>query len=502
VYRQSLRAAGVWRILGAIVCGSLAGCTMLVDADPLQCRTDADCAAFGNHPVCGPAGACVSSGLGPPGCFFGPPQSQSDFANACTTAHCVAFDNCNRLGLCQSGSTLPDALVPPANLGTTPALVNAQPMPTISCADPSRPNIVYVTGSTNMLPLLQAVAPLMAADDPSYVVVFQPQTSCKGAGAMFDPDPSKRLIKDIPGNWAFFYDASGTKNYCTLRPEGDRVDVGESDVYARTCGFEPKPGIADYTGPIQAITFVVPAGSSQRSISAEAAHILFGAGGNQGALSPWTDPRMYFVRSAGTGTIQLTSRAINVPPDAWWGIDRLSSDNLRDSMEVVDPSLAEKAIGVLSSDFADRARANLRILAFQGAGQSCGYLPDSSPNSFDKANVRDGHYPIWGPIHLYAETSNGVPSAAADALVRRFSLPRLDQKLIDAIVTGGYIPACAMRVRRDQEMGPMVSHQPQFSCGCYYDSRVNGRSSCTPCAGPGECPSTRPACNYGFCEVQ
>jgi hypothetical protein len=499
--RHDLRGPSIRGLFCLTVGGWLAGCTMLVDEDAVQCRSDADCSAFPDHPLCGTGGVCVSSGLGPPGCFYGPPQSQGEFANACTTAQCVSFDNCSRLGICQSGP-ITDNLVPPANLGTTPAPVNAPPAPDIFCADPSRPNLVYVTGSTNMLPLLQAVAPLMAASDPAYLVVFQPQTSCKGAAAMFDPDPSKHVIKDIPGNWAFFYDAQGTKNYCKLAPEGNPVDVGESDVYARTCGYEPQPGIADYMGPIQAITFVVPAGSSQRAISAEAAHLLFGEGGNQGALAPWTDPRMYFVRSSGTGTIQLASRAINVPASAWWGIDRLSSDNLRDSMEVVDPSVAEKAIGVLSSDFADRARANLRILAFQAAGQACGYLPDSSPTSFDKLNVRDGHYPIWGPIHLYTATTNGVPSAAADALVRRFSVPRLEQKLIDAIVSGGYIPACAMRVKRDQEMGPLMSHQPQFSCGCYYDNRVNSRSTCTPCAGPGECPASRPACNYGYCELQ
>ena len=195
---------------------------------------------------------------------------------------------------------------------------------------------------------------------------------------MFDADRTRRIIKDIPNNWAFFYDADGVKQYCKLTPEGNIVDVGQSDVYARTCGYDPVPGVADYTGPIQAITFVVPAASSQRAISAEAAHLVFGAGGSQGAVPPWIDPRLFFVRSPGTGTIQLTSRAINVPANAWWGIDRLSSDNLRDSMEGVDPASAELAVGVLSSDFADQARDNLRILAFQGAGQSCGYLPDST----------------------------------------------------------------------------------------------------------------------------
>jgi hypothetical protein len=486
-------------LLAALVGLAAGGCTVLVDRSTEQCKIDDDCAGFENHPVCR-AGLCVSSGLGPPGCFYGTPRTQTEFGNACTTAACMQFDNCGRTGICQSGAGIPDTLVSPANLGSIPPVVNRQPTPAISCADPSRPNIIYVTGSTNFPPLLQAVAPLLATNNPPYTVVFQPQTSCKGAGAMFEADRNKHLIKDIPDNWAFFFDAGGNRQYCLLAPEGNVVDVGESDVYARTCGYEPQAGIADYTGPIQAITFVVPAGSSQRSISAEAGHLLFGTGSNR--IQPWIDPRLFFVRSSGTGTIQLVSRAIGVPPDAWWGIDRLSSDNLRDSMQGIDPAAAERAIGVLSSDFADKSRSNLRVLAFQAAGQSCGYLPDSTATSYDKMNVRDGHYPIWGPIHLYAATSNGVPSAAADALVTRFAVPRLEQKLLDAIVASGYVPACAMRVHRDQEMGPLTSFQPQLGCGCYYEGRVNGKTACTACNGPGDCPSSRPACNYGYCEAQ
>ena len=170
-------------------------------------------------------------------------------------------------------------------------------------------------------------------------------------------------------------------------------------------------------------------------------------------------------------------------------------------MEGVDPAAAEKAIGVLSSDFADEARINLRILSFQSFGQKCGYLPDSSATSYDKNNVRDGHYPIWGPIHLYAPTTNGVPSPAADALVTRFAVPRLDQTLLEAIVKAGYIPACAMRVRRDQEMGPLVSYQPPFGCGCYFDKLVGAPSNCTACVTANDCPTGRDSCNYGFCEI-
>ncbi|HZS40236.1 MAG TPA: hypothetical protein VFF06_25570 [Polyangia bacterium] len=480
---------------------SLAACSLLVNRSSEQCATDADCAAFGNHPYCR-GGVCVASGLGPPDCFYGTPATDVQFASACTTAQCVGFDNCGRLGICQGSSLNPDLLSTPADLGAVPTPVNTETMPSMSCKDPSRPNLIYMTGSTNFPPLLKAVAPLLAANSPPYTVIFQPQTSCKGAASVFDSDPSKHLIKDIVGNWAFFYSPDGTKNYCLLDTTGDPIDVGESDVYAQTCGYASQPGIADYTGPIQAITFVVPSGSSQRAISAEAAHLTFGTGGAMGKVAPWTDPSLYFVRSSGTGTIQLPSRAINVPPTAWWGLDRLSADNLRDSMEGIDPTSAEKAIGVLSSDFADRARANLRVLAFQETGQSCGFLPDSSSTSFDKANVRDGHYPIWGPIHLFAPNNNSVPSEAAGALVTRFAVPRLDQSLLDAIIESGYIPQCAMQVQREQEMGALTSYQPQFGCGCYFESKVNGKSTCTVCAGPGDCPSTTPACNYGYCEVQ
>jgi hypothetical protein len=492
----------------ALAWAAASGCSLLVDRSD-QCRTDADCAHFdSSHPLC-KAGVCVASGLGPPGCYFGAPSNQSHFANACSTSQFVSYDNCGRLGICRTDVPFPDAVVPPKDLGMVPAIVKPQPTPVVPCVHPTRPNLIYATGSTNLLPLLRAVAPLLAANDPPYTVIYQPQTSCRGAGSMFEADAAKRMIRDIKDNYAFFYDDMGTKNYCLLHPDGNPVDIGESDVYASTCGYQPKEGIADYIGPIQAITFVVPSLSSQRSISAEAAHYVFGTGSTQPAAppvmpwSPWIDPTYFFVRSSGTGTTQLASRAILVPPNAWWGIDRLSSDNLRDALETVEPNSAEKAIGVLSSDFADKARGSLRVLAFQSYGQAVGYLPDSTPSSYDKANVRDGHYPIWGPIHLYAAVSQGMlASRGAEALITRLTLSRLDQELLDAVVQSGYIPSCAMRVKRDQEMGPLIPFQPPISCSCYYEKLVNGRSTCQACGGPGDCPTTRPACNYGFCEAQ
>ena len=479
------------------------GCSLVLDSSQTQCAVDEDCAHFGNHPTCR-SGVCIQSGLGPPGCSTEPPSSSEQFANQCTTATTLQFDNCMKLGLCTDGdlAAAMGTAMPPVPLGVTPPPINTLPTPTVRCADAG--NIIYVTGSTNLPPLIKAVQPLLYAStpgNPPHTVVFAPQTSCKGAAAVYDPVASKHLIFDITNNWAFYYDRGGNQTFCLLDPAGNTVDVGESDVYPQSCGYSPTLGIADYTGPIQAITFVVPAGSKQTSISAEAAHLVFGAGGNRNQTMPWIDPHLYFIRSSGTGTVQLPSRATGIDPGAWWGIDRLSADNLVASLEAVDPSQAEGSIGILSSDFADRNRANLRVLAFQQHGQRYAYYPDSTAESLDKANVRDGHYPIWGAIHFMAATDNAVPSEAARALIKQFTVPKLDQTLVSAIIDAGFVPPCAMKVTHSSEVGPLSAFQPDFGCSCFYDKTVTGTTACQTCGNSSDCTGAAKACNYGFCET-
>jgi ABC-type phosphate transport system substrate-binding protein len=500
-FQASLRLACACAAAGAIA--STASCSELVDKNEVQCTQDSDCVHFGDHPSC-QEGVCVSSGLGPDGCFFGTPMAQPDFANQCTTAKTYQFDNCARLGLCDPNA-LASALTvtaTPASLGTVPPPVTNETTPTENCADVAA-NVIYITGSTNLPPLIKAVQPLLSAGSPPYTAIFAPQTSCKGAASVYDGSAAKHIVTNVANNYAFYYDSTGAQNYCLLAGSGNLVDVGESDVYPTSCDatYIDQDGVADYAGPIQAITFVVPSASTQTAISAEAAHLVFAAGGH-GVATPWTDPTLYFVRSSGTGTIQLPSRAIEITPTAWWGLDRLSAGNLVASMEAVDPTSSEGSIGVLSNDFADRNRANLRTLAFQQAGQTFGYLPDSTPETFDKVNVRDGHYPIWGPVHLLAVTQNGVPSQAASALITQFSVPKLDETLVAAVIGAGFVPSCAMKVMRDTEVGPLSVYQPPFGCSCYYDNTITGTSSCQVCTTSSDCPSATPACNYGFCEVQ
>ena len=281
----------------------LTGCSVIADTNVTQCEVDADCEHFGGHPVC-TDNVCVASGLGPEGCFFGEPTAQTEFANRCTTSQTYQFDNCARLGMCDAAALAAAYMtnVMPANLGAIPPPVNNQPTPTVNCVDVS-PNVIFITGSTNLPPLIKAVQPLLSLGSPAYTAVFAPQTSCKGAASVYDPDPTKHVIKNVVNNYAFYYDAAGAQKFCLLdSPAGNLVDVGETDVYPISCGYGVTAGVADYLGPIQAINFIVPSGSKQISISAEAAHLVFGAGGDSGRTAPWTDAHYFFVRSSGTAT--------------------------------------------------------------------------------------------------------------------------------------------------------------------------------------------------------
>lgn len=387
--------------------------------------------------------------------------------------------------------------------GGTPAFAQKN-VPVLDCA--SLPNPVYLTGSSALQNFVKIVGKLLANDSSPSTVVYQSQGSCAGVGSIFDEAPEKQVIKDIPAdgsksaNYAIFVKADGSTQECALAPEGTPVSIGISDVYASSCGYNAAPAgvsIADYFGPVQPMTFVVPSSSSQRAISAEAAYLAFGLG----AAGPWSDPQLFFIRNAGSGTQQMIANAIHVPGGDWWGVDRGGSSGVRDQLKIiVDQQTASKAIGILSTDIADSERANLKVLAFQAQGQDCAYLPDSSSTARDKQNVRDGHYEIWGPSHLFARTTNGTPSTQALLFLSRFVVPQIPLELLDAEIGGSLVPQCAMHVTRTEEVGPLMSYQPPFSCDCYFDFKTKGTTDCQPCTQDQECPASTPSCNFGYCE--
>jgi hypothetical protein len=327
------------------------------------------------------------------------------------------------------------------------------------------------------------------------------------------------------------FDATGTATAtgCALDPTGQAVDIGAADVWPSTCGLTPASDVKEFHGPVQSMNFVVPTGSTANSISYEAAYMILGFGGtndsNPNPITPWTDSSTYEVRVNTSGTLQMIGATVGVDgvTHAWHGNANASGGAVVTQIAAdVSNGKTQQTIGILSSGDADKAAnlPNIKKLAFQYKGQSCGYTVDSdSTTQHDKRNVRDGHYYIWGPMHLLAHVdSNGVPTnpdvKTIIDIVSGKTPPPSSLDLIQVEAKASVVPDCAMRVYRDSEAGALSSYMPASSCSCKWETEANGQpAECKTCTVDTDCPagtSTQdgpiPAgggkCNYGFCEVK
>jgi ABC-type phosphate transport system substrate-binding protein len=386
--------------------------------------------------------------------------------------------------------------------GSLGILAQAQQAAAADCS--TLPSPVYVTGSSAVQPFLARAAAILAAQAPPVTIVYLSQGSCNGVNPMVATPTGT-----ITGT-GVIWDTTGTAvtGGCALDLTGNTVDIGVSDVFATSCPsvVALPTGIKDFYGPIQSMTFAVPLASTKQSISAEAAYLLMGFGADGG--TPWTDINQVMVRSASSGTQQMLSAAINVPATKWLGKSNSGSGDVLNGL--VAATAPDLAIGILSSDYVDKNRSKVRSLAYQHYGQSCGYTPDSDPvTAFDKKNVRDGHYAVWGPLHLLTkvDAAGAIVSPNVKKVVDNLSLaPSVsDAAAVTLIATeakGGVVPDCAMRVKRDGEVGPMMSYMPPRSCECRFVFEATGATTCTTCTSNASCPASAPACNYGYCEVQ
>lgn len=389
----------------------------------------------------------------------------------------------------------------------TARTASAQTVPDCSTLN----NVVYVAGSSAVKPFLGAVASnLVQLADPINVVYIS-LGSCAGVAPF--TGATTTAVNGTPSTWL----AAGTEQSgsCTLPIGGAVPDIGVSDVFASSCGSTLPSSAKDFFGPIQAMAFVTPKKSLQTSISAEAAYLTlgFGAAGE----TAWNDPNQVFIRTATSGTQQMIGTAIKVPAAKWKsGMTGTTSNALGSSGAVRDAlnnvqatgtqTVADLSIGILASDVADTARATLKVLPYQHFDQTCGYLPDSTATARDKQNVRDGHYMIWGPLHMVTRVTNaGVPvNADAKKVIDILSGAEPADFLLPVMAKTGVVPDCAMRVTRDDEVGPLSSYMPPESCECAFVAEATGATpdGCKPCTSDTQCPSDKPACNYNFCEVR
>jgi hypothetical protein len=371
--------------------------------------------------------------------------------------------------------------------------------------------VVYVVGTGKSY--TATLAKPLYVDAKPITVVWIGTGSCTAVTAVLANTPLATLPNTNPATGSGFYWPPSGESTCTI-PTNDAgvasTDIAASDVFATTCGSLPNglpTDVGDYFGPSQAFGFIVPKGSPQRAISAAAAYFVYGFGA-AGGVTPYTDDSFIYKRGASSGTVQILSAGIGVPAAKWKGTDGgLDKDIVA---KVIGSSAPEKTIGIVAQSFLNtdpQLAIALNFLAYKHYGQSCAYYPDSTPTSKDKANVRDGHYALWGPVHYLTklDASGNVRNPSAKRVIdylTQITKPPGNLDLIQFDAANYLIPTCAMKVQRSIEMGPMKRFAPNYACGCYYEQVATGRSTCQACTGNPGCPPSAPTCSYGFCETQ
>jgi hypothetical protein len=361
------------------------------------------------------------------------------------------------------------------------------------------PNPLYLTGSTDAQPVLSALASALSQSGQPVTLIFQAIDSCTAISRVANGTVMVGTASAYAGG------AAGPVT-CTLQQSGNQAAAGVSEVFASTCGLAPA-GVGDFLGPVVADELVVPKASTQAAISAKAAYFVFGFGA-AGMVSPWIDETVLFIRATTSGMEQRLGAAIHVPVAKWKGMMNPSANALLTN--VAGSVKPEATLGILTAGVADANRDKITPLAYrdylfsENFEQRCAFLPDSSTTSKDKRNVRDGHYPLWGYLHVITPVGgSGRPTNAQVAtLVDLFSAVSPNASaVINSMSTSGLVPACAMHVSRTSEAGAFASFSPPQPCGCLFEYQANGAAApgCVACTSDASCGSGK--CRFGFCEA-
>jgi hypothetical protein len=381
--------------------------------------------------------------------------------------------------------------------------------------------LIYGAGGSSQQPIIGTLATQLAAlASPVTIIYSDSGSACAGYSDLVTPTPATGT--------ALYWTAAGVQSSCQLDAGGDPVTFAVMGNAPNLCsGFTGlSAGFGQFLGPVQPIDFVVPSSqTSQESISTEAAYYIwgFGASDAERTVNPWNTPANIFTRSASsfvtlfvgldTGVPAATVAATHtVEPNNQGTVTALSALN--------GTAGAASGIGAVSGEVADGNRSAISVLAYQHTGQSCGYWPDSTPESFDKENVRSGQYWLWSPVHLFAAVDQtGNPTdpntkSLIGYLTGSVTAPA-GVNVFAAELAAYTVPQCAMHVWRDGDLAPLYSFQPPASCSCQFDFAENTAhalvpSTCTTCTTDSDCATNHcrsigtgadAGANAGYCEV-
>ena len=367
------------------------------------------------------------------------------------------------------------------------------------------PNPVYLQVGDTQTNLMKRLGRALRDNTPNPIsLVFITSGSCANIQAIYTRVPIKMNMQYIPSiaEDPAWVPSSPTLSCEPPAPDGVVPDVGNSALFNSACTPDAPPATVHLSeGPKQAYVMAVPEAQTEHTaITFEEAYFAFGFGA-AGMINPWMNESQMFIRTITKSTLLAWAANISVPGDKWKG---MRFDGSPMVVSAVETGPAE-AIGILGGEVYDARRSTLNILAFRAKGQYAAYYPDSTATSFDKQNVRDGHYTVWSPtIWMDTVDAGGNPVSAraryvVDLISGRGVTPAENFDMTKIVADVGLVPDCAMGVKREFEGGPLSLYQPAESCVCKYESLVD-TSSCATCDGSTPCAAG--TCRAGFCEVQ
>jgi hypothetical protein len=370
-------------------------------------------------------------------------------------------------------------------------------------------NPIYMQVGDTQEPLMKTLGRALRDSTANpLTIVYVTNGSCTNIQALYSSPnvPITTNAKYVPStsenaDWK----TSDASLNCTIPSDsGHAVDIANSALFVSACNPGDTPdGIKLFQGPNQGYAFVVPETSQQKAMTAEAAYLTFGFGTDSG--TPWDNPDFMFIRTPTKSTLLALAAAIHVPAMKWQGKqENASSDVLNDLKNSTD---ADKTIGILGTEIYDANRDSVNVLAYRTYQQHYAYYPDSTFTSFDKRNLRDGHYTTWSPtVWMTHVDSDGKPTSdraeyVISLILETSATPTPDFEPLDSVIKVGLVPACAMHVTRTQEGGDLSLYQADAPCDCYYESHVqNPSSTCATCDDQTPCSSG--TCRRGFCEAR
>jgi hypothetical protein len=379
----------------------------------------------------------------------------------------------------------------------------------VECSTLNLPHPIYGAGGSAVTADLKKVGTKLSALS-SPITIFYADSG--GACARFADYLNGKTSSTFK-----YWTGDGIEHTCLPPTTGQALDFSHMGNPAGACTDLTTPAdVGDFTGPIQTLNIITAAGSTQQSISQEAAYFIFGWG-DQSQAAPWTNVTHIALRSATSAASIIFSAATGVPANKLKGVKPEFSTH-QDVIAAISGWAAasvEDPIGYVSGSAADAGQdaGTIKTLAFQAKDQKCAYWPDSTQTSKDKKNVRNGLYNIWTPGHFYAKF-NGSKATVANIVnpdvknligwYRDEIDPPAGIDVVALTISAGDVPQCAMHVTREGIIGAVSSWASPTPCDCFFDKTALGQTSCTACdaSDTNACGGKPSHCRHGYCEAR